>query len=119
MLDMENIYTSTYILQSNGQVKRHNRTLVAMLRNYVNDHQDDWEKFASALAYTYNCHVNCSTAIRPFDLLLSRPRPDFTLYQSVVDCSRSNRESRDKFFRREEETIGTALNALQRNLERY
>lgn len=61
-----NLYTGTYHLQTNGQVKRYNRTLAAMLRNYVIDHQDDLDEYASALTYTYNCHVHRSTGTKPF-----------------------------------------------------
>ena len=46
---LSNIFKSTYHPQTNVQVDRYNRTILAMLRNYVNEHQDDWDRYATAL----------------------------------------------------------------------
>ena len=36
------------------QTERYNRFVLAMLRNYVGEHQDEWESYASTLTYAYN-----------------------------------------------------------------
>ena len=41
LLGISNFFTSTYHSQTNGQVERYNTTILAMLRNYVNEHQND------------------------------------------------------------------------------
>ena len=41
LLGLSNTFKSTYHPQTNGQVERYNRTIFAMLRNYVNEHQDN------------------------------------------------------------------------------
>ena len=41
LLGISNVFTSTYHPQTNGRVERYNRTILAMLRNYVNEHQSD------------------------------------------------------------------------------
>ena len=72
-LGTRNIFTSTYHPQTNGQVERFNRTFLSMVRNYVNDNQTDWDRYAGALSYAYNTHIHRSTLTTPFDLILSRP----------------------------------------------
>jgi len=37
--------------EGEGGAERYNRTVLAMLRNYVNEHQEDWDKYASSLTY--------------------------------------------------------------------
>ena len=78
-----NAFTSAYHLQPNGQVKRYNRTILSMLRCYVEEHQNDWDRYASALAYEYNNHVHMSTGTTPFELILSRPPPPFSLHKAI------------------------------------
>ena len=51
-------------------MKRYNRTILAMLRNYVIEHQNDWDEFTTVLTYAYNNHVHRSTGTTPFDLVL-------------------------------------------------
>lgn len=70
---------STYHPQANEQVERYNRTLAAMLRSYVNDHQDDQDEYASAVTHVYSCQVPWSTRSTLFELVLGRAAPDFSL----------------------------------------
>ena len=74
---LSNIFRSTYHPQTNGQVEGFNRTILAMLRNYVNEHQNDWDRYATALKYAYNNPVHHSTGTTPFSLVFSRPPPEF------------------------------------------
>ena len=67
----------------NGQAERYNRTILAMLRNYVNEYKTDWDRYATALTYSFNCHVHRSTNTTSFNLVLSRPPPEFSLHHSV------------------------------------
>ena len=78
-LGTKNVFTTAYHPQTNGQVERYNRTLLSMLRNYVNEKQDYWDVYALALTYAYNTHVHRTTGTTPFDLILSRPPPPYAL----------------------------------------
>ena len=118
-LGITNVFTSAYHPQTNGQVERYNRTLLAMLRNYVNDNQDDWDVYASALTYAYNTSVHRSTRTTPFDLILSRPPPPFSLEDSADDRPLPPQEVRLKFVRRLDTALRNATNALQATQERY
>ena len=51
VLGITNFYTSAYHPQTNVQVERYNRTIASMLRNYVNEHQDDWDVYVGPLTY--------------------------------------------------------------------
>ena len=82
-IGVANMYTSTYHPQTNGQVERYNRTILVLLRNYVNEHQDDWDEYVTALTYAYNTSVHRSTGTTPFDLVLSHPPARFTFHYDV------------------------------------
>lgn len=71
LIGVTNVFTSGYHPKTNGQSERYNRTIVAMLRNYDNEHQSDWDTYAGALTYAYNCHVHRSTRTTPFDFVLT------------------------------------------------
>ena len=94
LLRLSNVYTSAYHLQANGQAERYNRTLQNMLMCFVEEQQDSWDKYATALTYAYNCHAHRTTGTTPFDLILSRPPPAFSLHRSLRD--RPEPGSRDR-----------------------
>ena len=118
-LGVTNVFTSAYHPQTNGQVERYNRTLLAMLRNYVNDNQNDWDEYASALTYAYNTSVHRSTRTTPFDLVLSRPPPPFSLEDTDNERPLSHRAVRLNFVRRLDTAIRDATTALRATQERY
>ena len=64
--------------KKNGQVERFNRTLGAMLRCYDEDSPGLWCLYAPAMCYAYRISVRSTTGTTLFDLVLSRPPPEFT-----------------------------------------
>ena len=86
-----------------------------MLRNYVNEHQNDWDEFASVLTYAYNNHVHRSTGTTPFYLVLSRPPMAFSLYHNERGVQKPSEEQRDHYI----EQLGAMLQkAYDRLLKR-
>lgn len=73
ILGIQNLFTTTYHPQANGQVERFNRTLLAALRHYVADHPRDWDMFTAAVMFAYNTQTHTTTKIAPFELVLSKP----------------------------------------------
>ena len=51
VLGIANLYTSAYHPQTNGQVERYSRMIASMLRNYVKEHQHDWDVYVGPLTY--------------------------------------------------------------------
>ena len=119
LLGISNIFTPTYHPQTNGQVERYNRTILAMLRNYVNEHQNDWDRYATALTYSYNCHVHRSTNTTPFNLVLSHPPPEFSLHHSVKLRDPPTAEQKNDYPKRMDNVIQTAYSRLMKTQQRY
>ena len=105
--------------QANGQVERYNRTILAMLRNYVSEHQSDWEEYASALTYAYHNHVHRSTSTTPFDLMLSRPPPAFSLYHNSRGVRKATDEQREHDIEKLDAMIEKAYDRLLKTQRRY
>ena len=81
-LGISQAFTSAYHPQTNGQVERFNRTLLASLKCYCSEHGRDWDKFMHGVAYGYNCTVHRATGYTPFDLMLTYPPPHLALAKS-------------------------------------
>ena len=63
--------TTAYHPQGDGMVERFNRSLLQMLRTYV-DTQDDWECYLPLVLYAYRTSVHSSTGASPFLLMFGR-----------------------------------------------
>jgi transposase InsO family protein len=80
-LGIKKVFTIAYHPQTNGQVERYNRTILASLREYVAQRQDDWDDNTSAVTFAYNCRVHSALGMPPFELALSRPPPTLSLQE--------------------------------------
>ena len=78
-LGIKKVFTTAYHPQTNGQVERYNRTILASLRGYVAARQDDWDDYTSAVTFAYNCRVHTSLGMPPFELALTRPPRSLSL----------------------------------------
>ena len=117
---LSNIFTSTYHPQTNGQVERYNRTILAMLLNYVNEHQDDWDQHVTPLTYAYNTSVHRTTGTTPFALVLSNPPASFTLHHDLGETQpKLVGKARDEYVRRLERAILSARSRLRKTQLRY
>ena len=118
-LGTRNMFTSAYHPQTNGQVERFNRTFLDMVRNYVNENQSDWDVYAYALGYAYNTHVHRSTGTTPFELILSRPPPDFSLHHTVKKRPRPEASTKADFLNRLSSSLEGARSRLKKSQARY
>lgn len=69
-------------------VKQFNRSLLQMLRAYV-DHESDWENFLPLVMFTYRTSVHTSTGASPFDLMFGRSAyiPPLATYYAHITSS--------------------------------
>ena len=58
-------HTNPYRPQSDGQVERFNRTLIAALKALVNTQQDNWDDLAAYVSHAYNSTIHASTGCTP------------------------------------------------------
>lgn len=83
-MGLNNTVTSAYYPQTNGQIERYNRTLLAMLRNFVNECQNDWDIYLSALTYANKNDAHRSTKTTLFELVLSRSWDPLSVHPSIA-----------------------------------
>ena len=116
-MSIDNAFTTTYHPQTNGQAERFNRSLTAMLRCYVEDHPVEWPRYVRALCYAYNSSVHETTSKTPFELVLTRPPPEF-----IVTHRPNRRKSppdRDDYLARLEIALGRARESMTKAQARY
>lgn len=98
----------------------YNRTLTAMMRYYVNDHQQDWDVYNSILAIVCKSHVNRSTNSLPFDPVLNQQVQDFTVPSKVSHGKMLTAAvKRPEFLTKLQKSLDRARAFLQRTQERY
>ena len=73
ILGVRQLFTTAYYPQTNGQVERFNRTILAGLRHFCSEHGQDWDEFSSAITFAYNNKVHRATGLTPLQLVLTRP----------------------------------------------
>jgi hypothetical protein len=96
ILSIRKIQTTGYHPQTDGLVERANRTLLSMLRIYVNSDQDNWDQFVPLFCLAYNSSPHEVTKYSPFFPLHGfEPRlpPDAHLEQQLRRISRSRHTS--------------------------
>ena len=71
-LGINKIKTSIYHPQANGLVERFNGTLKAMLKKFVGEHVQAWERYLPYLLFAYREVPYESTGYSPFELLYGR-----------------------------------------------
>ena len=64
--------TTPYHPQSDGLIKRFNRTLISMLKTAATEHPFDWEDQLRPLCMAYNSSINPTTNYSPFYLMFGR-----------------------------------------------
>jgi len=62
--------STAYHPQTDGQTERENRTMEEIVRAFVNDQTDDWDRLLPTVELAMNSAVQASTGVSPFKMLL-------------------------------------------------
>jgi hypothetical protein len=61
--------SSAFHLQMDGQTEVVNRSLSNLLRCLITDHHTTWDLLLPHAAFAYNCSINRSTCVSPFEIV--------------------------------------------------
>ena len=64
-------HTTPYHRQGDGMVERFNRSLLQLLRSYV-EHEADWERYLPLTLFAYRTAIHTSTKVSPFFVMFGR-----------------------------------------------
>ena len=74
--------TTAYHPQGDGMVERFNRSLLQLLRAYV-ERQTEWEQYLPFVLFAYCTTVHTSTGVSPFELMYGWPPSHHPLHHSI------------------------------------
>jgi transposase InsO family protein len=102
LMRIKKIFTSTYHPQTDGLCENFNKTLIHMLRHYVNEHQTDWDEFLPMVLFAYRTSIHHSTKESPFFLMYGRESllPDEIQLNIQTKRVKSIREYADQLVKR-------------------
>ena len=84
--------TTAYHPQGDGMVERLNRSLLQLLRLYVDKEPADWERYIPLVLYAYRTTVHSSTGVSPLQLMFGR-QPNSTDFDSPLAFDVSSYQS--------------------------
>ena len=90
-LGIKKTRTTAYHPQGNSLVERGNRTVLQMLRCYV-DKSHEWEEFLPLVLYAYRTTKHSSTGITPFELMYGRDPPNVMHHEKPAEHNPSSYE---------------------------
>ena len=64
--------SSGYHPETDGLTERANRTVEQILRNYVNDLQNDWDEYLASVQFAINSSKQASTKVSPLGMIHGR-----------------------------------------------
>jgi len=78
ILQVKKIHTTPANPRSDGLAENQVRTTKDMISGFINDYQNDWDKYLAAVQFDYNTTVNAATGYTPYFLMFGRQanRPD-------------------------------------------
>ena len=72
LLNIHPIRTTSYHPQTDGLVKRFNRTLKSMLKKVASEEGKDWDTLLPYILFAYREVLQAATGLSPFELVFGR-----------------------------------------------
>ena len=110
LLRISRLFTTPYHPQFDGLCERYNRTLAAMLRAFVADHQRDWDQYLPYVMHAYRAAPQESTRETPFFLMFFRP------CRAPLDIMLAETDRRPPQLGELQEAKSEAVRRLQKNI---
>jgi hypothetical protein len=85
--------TTAYHPEGDGMVERFNRSLLQLLRSYVDNEAADWERYLPLVLYAYRTAAHSSTGVSPYMLMFGR-QPHTTGFDSSSGFDSASYQSR-------------------------
>ena len=121
ILGIQKLFTTAYHPQTNGQVERYNRTILAGLRHFCSEHGRDWDRFSHVITFAYNNKVHRATGLTPLDLVLTRPPKPLNLenVETMNHETLGPRQEKTRFSQGLKLLMKTADARLEKSQARY
>ena len=113
LLQIEKSRTTPYHSQSDGLIKRFNRTQIQMLSSCVNKHLFEWKEHTQKLCMAYNTSIQATTGYLPFYLMFGR-RPRLPI--DIMDETLSERSPLPDFVYKLQNTLTEAFDTARSNI---
>lgn len=93
--------------------------MLVALRAYVNEHLDDWDRFAGALPYGYNTQIHSAMRLGPLEVTVSRPPVRLTIQNMASTSEPHPRLQGEQFLARLKSVMATASKNIRGAQARY
>lgn len=107
-------YSTSFHPQSDGASERWNRSLITMIRHYINDGHNDWEDLLKPLRFAYMNSVHSSTNETPYFLVSGRD--PVMLIDRILDSVQTNRITPQDYRSQLMENLHKAYTLVRHNL---
>lgn len=86
LLQVKQTFSTAYHPQTIGSLERNHRCLNEYLRNFVNEHQSDWDDWLQFYAFTYNTSPHTDHGLTPYELVFGvKARVPHETYTDRID----------------------------------
>ncbi len=116
LLDVKQKQTSSYHPETDGLSERLNRSVIKMIKCYINENHTDWDEHLDELSFAYNTARHATTKYSPFFLMFGR-HPKVPAEIFIKDPKITLPLTPGEFASQMEKCLKTAYFCVKRNTE--